>query len=78
MENIRKRTMRCKHQTSCNLCLADCRRAEIIAKEDEIKDDLLAASERVRSWLNEEHKEKLTKSMCEDILFAVLKKTRGE
>jgi len=47
MNDIRKRTMRCKREITCNLCLFDCRRAEITAKEDEIRSDLLAACEMV-------------------------------
>lgn len=33
---------------------------------------LIKACQRVRSWLNEEHKEKLTKAQCEQILFEAL------
>ncbi len=43
MSNIRKRTMRCERQSACDLCLADCKRAELIAKENGIRADLLAA-----------------------------------
>ena len=45
MEHARKRIMRCKHPTPCELCLTDCRRAEITAKEDKIRSDLLTACE---------------------------------
>ncbi len=43
MGPTRKRTMRCGHPTPCDVCLDDCRRAEIAAKENEIRSDLLAA-----------------------------------
>ncbi len=43
MTNARKRTMRCSRQTTCNLCLTDCERAEITAKKSRIRTDLLAA-----------------------------------
>ncbi len=39
----RKRVMRCEHPTACESCLDDCRRAEIAAHENQVKDDLLAA-----------------------------------
>ena len=42
-EDTRKRIMRCEHPTPCELCLTDCKRAEITAKENEIRSDLLAA-----------------------------------
>ena len=77
MEHVRKRIMRCKHPTPCELCLTDCKRAEITAKEDTIRSDLLMACRRVRQWLNEEHKEYLTKADCEQILFTVLAKATG-
>ncbi len=51
MGNIRKETMRCKRETSCNLCLTDCKRAELIAKENEIRDDLLAACKETLEYL---------------------------
>ena len=41
----RKRVMRCEHPTPCDTCFADCKRAEITAKEERIKADLLAACE---------------------------------
>ncbi len=46
MEHARKRIMRCKHPTPCELCLADCRRAEIAAKEAEIRSELLEACKK--------------------------------
>ena len=45
MEHARKRIMRCKHPTPCELCLTDCRRAEITVKENEIRSELLTACE---------------------------------
>ncbi len=41
MEQMRKRIMRCTHPTPCEICLTDCKRAEITAKEGEIRADLL-------------------------------------
>ena len=43
----RKRTMRCEHPTPCDLCLTDCKRAEITAKENEIRSNLLTACKRL-------------------------------
>ncbi len=37
-------------------------------------EDLLTACGRVRSWLNEEHKEELSKAECEQILFTAIVK----
>ena len=37
-------------------------------------DDLLEACKRVRSWLNQEHKEVLTKAKCEQILYEAIDK----
>ena len=47
-EHARKRIMRCEHPTPCELCLTDCKRAELIAKEDKIRSDLLAACKEAR------------------------------
>lgn len=38
--------------------------------------DLLAACERVRSWLNKENKETLTKIDCENMLFVAISKAK--
>ena len=43
MERTRKLIMRCEHATPCDLCFTDCKRAEITAKENKIRSDLLAA-----------------------------------
>ena len=43
MCKARKDLMRCQQGSSCDSCLIDCQRAEITAKEDEIKADLLEA-----------------------------------
>ncbi len=43
MERTRKLIMRCEHPAACDLCLDDCKRAEVTAHETEIKTDLLAA-----------------------------------
>lgn len=42
-KHTRKLIMRCKHPTPCDLCLTDCKRAEVTAKENEIRSDLLDA-----------------------------------
>lgn len=36
------------------------------------------ACKRVRAWLNEEHKEKLTKTKCEQILFNIIELAEKE
>ncbi len=43
MERTRKLIMRCEHPTACELCLDDCKRAEVTAHETEIKTELLEA-----------------------------------
>ena len=53
MEQTRKRTMRCTHPTPCEICLTDCKRAEITAKEDRIRPDLLAACKQARDYISE-------------------------
>ena len=52
-EHTRKLIMRCEHPTPCELCLTDCKRAEITAKEDEIRSDLLAACKQARDYISE-------------------------
>ena len=41
---------------------------------DNAFENLLTACDRVRSWLNEEHKEELAKTECEQILFSAIEK----
>ncbi len=43
MDSNRKLMMCCKHPTPCDACLDDCKRAEITAKENRVRADLLAA-----------------------------------
>ncbi len=64
MEDHRKRIMRCEHPTPCESCLDDCKRAELTAKEDEIKKELLKACEVVRGILIGAKPEKCT--ACND------------
>ena len=53
MERTRKLIMRCEHPTPCDLCLTDCVRAEIAAKEDEIRTELLDACKAIW-WYEDE------------------------
>ena len=45
---------------------------ELIVRAVNNHEALLEACTRVRSWLNEEHKEVLTKRECEEILFKAI------
>lgn len=47
-------------------------------KDQEIKRELIAAANRVRSVLNDEGKEVLTKAEMEDILFKAIAKAEGK
>lgn len=50
MCKARKDLMCCKHETSCDICDVDCRRAEIAPKELEIKTALLALLKDILTW----------------------------
>lgn len=45
--------------------------------EPQSEDGLVTAAKRVRSWLNEEHKEALTKEQCEELLHSALSAWEG-
>lgn len=87
MANARKDIMRCKQQSDCRICARDCRRAELVAKENGIRTDLLVACEALFSRIERRHIEhqaicKLGKNCPEakELRFAeaAIKQAKGE
>lgn len=61
-------------QRIARLCNNNNANAEYIVRACNSHKKFLTACKRVRSWLNEERKEELTKAECEQILFTVIQK----